>query len=122
MKIAETSDEIFYLDSAKLVAIDHTADTDIFSTTSTFIYNLTGQGTIYTVNKTPATPVFAVDGKGQHVRPLISKLDGKTTNSTIWTWNSLTLNLVTLLALKKLNSWSEPQSLGQLLKQEAITS
>jgi hypothetical protein len=102
MKIAETSDEIFYLDSAKLVAIDHPADTEIFSTTSTFIYNLTGQGTIYTVNKNPSTPVSAVNGKGQDVLPLISKLDGKTTNSTIWTWNSLTLNLGNLAGAQEI--------------------
>jgi hypothetical protein len=54
MQVAETSDEIFYLDSAKLVAIDHPAGSDVFSTMSTFIYNLSGQGTIYTVSKNPA--------------------------------------------------------------------
>ena len=102
MKIAEMSDEIFYLDSAKLVAIDHPANTDVFSTTSTFIYNLTDQGTMYTVSKNPATPISAVDGKGQNVLPLISKLDGKSTNSTIWTWNSLTLNLGNLTGAQEI--------------------
>jgi len=93
MKIAEMSDEIFYLDQAKLVAIDHPANTDVFSTTGTFIYNLAGQGTMYTVSKTPASPVSAVNGQGQNVLPLISKLDGKFTPSQIWTWNNITLNL-----------------------------
>jgi hypothetical protein len=102
MKIAETSDEIFYLDSAKLVAIDHPANTDLFSTTSTFIYNLAGQGTMYTVSKNPALPVSAVDGKGQNVLPLISKLDGNTTSSTIWTWNQLTLNLGNLTGAQQI--------------------
>ena len=102
MKIAEMSDEIFYLDSAKMVAIDHPADMDVFSTASTFIYNLAGQGTIYTVSTNPAPPVSAVDGTGQNVLPLISKLDGKLHSST-WTWNSLTLIPATLLVPKKSN-------------------
>ncbi len=93
MKIAEMSDEIFYLDQAKLVAIDHPINTDVFSTTGTFIYNLAGQGTMYTVSKTPAAPVSAVNGQGQNVLPLISKLDGTFTTSKIWTWNNITLNL-----------------------------
>jgi CARDB len=93
MKIAEMSNEIFYLDQAKLVAVDHPINTDVFSTTGTFIYNLVGQGTMYTVSKTPAAPVSAVNGQGQNVLPLISKLDGNFTTSKIWTWNNITLNL-----------------------------
>ena len=41
--IAEMSNEIFYLDSVKMVAIDHPANVNVFSTASTFIYNLTGK-------------------------------------------------------------------------------
>lgn len=93
MKITEMSDEIFYLDSAKLVAIDHPDNTNVFSTTSTFIYHLSDQGTMYTVSKNPALPVTAVDGKGQNVLPLISKVDGQFTTGTRWTWNNITLNL-----------------------------
>ncbi len=102
MKIAEMSDEIFYLDSAKLVAIDHPANTNVFSTTSTFIYNLAGQGTMYTVSKNPALPFSAVDGNGQNVLPLISKLDGDTTSFAIWSWNHLTLNLGNLTGAKEI--------------------
>ena len=102
MKIAETSDEIFYLDQAKLVAVDHPANTDVFSTTGTFIYNLSGQGTMYTVSKTPAAPVSAVDGNGQNVLPLTSKLDGNFTTSKIWTWNNITLNLGDLSGAKEI--------------------
>lgn len=102
MQIAETSDEIFYLDSAKLVAVDHPADTDVFSTTSTFIYNLSGQGTIYTVSKNLAAPVSAVNGTGQDVLPLISKMDGISTSGARWTWNSLTLNLGNLTGAKEI--------------------
>jgi hypothetical protein len=93
MKIGEFSDEIFYLDSVKLVAIDHPANTDVFSTQSTWVYNLTDPGTIYTVSKEPALPVSAVNGQGQNVLPEISNPDGVYTNATMWTWNSLTLNL-----------------------------
>ncbi len=93
MKIAEMSDEIFYLDQAEMVAIDHPIGTDVFSTTSTFIYNLADQGTFYTVSSNPATPVSAVDGKGQNVLPEISKMDGVFTSGTTWAWNNVTLNL-----------------------------
>ena len=93
MKITEMSDEIFYLDQVKLVTIDHPTNTNVFSTTSTFIYNLANQGTMYTVSKNPAVPISAFNDKGQNVLPSISKLDGSFTNSTIWTWNKLTLNL-----------------------------
>jgi hypothetical protein len=102
-KITEKSDEIFYLDSVKMVAVDHPANVNVFSTASTFIYNLTGQGTIYTVSKDLATPVSAVNGTGQNVLPLISKLDGKYTTSTANTWQSLTLNLGNLSGAKQIS-------------------
>jgi hypothetical protein len=102
MKIAEMSDEIFYLDQAKMVAIDHPAGTDVFSTTSTFIYNLSDQGTMYTVNTKPAAPVSAVDGQGQSILPLISKLDQNFTAGTRWTWNNITLNLGDLTGAKEI--------------------
>ena len=102
MKITEMTDEIFYLDQAKLVAIDHPTNTNVFSTTSTFIYNLANQGTMYTISKNPAAPISAFDNKGQNVLPSISKLDGSFTNSTIWTWNKLTLNLGDLSNAKEI--------------------
>lgn len=102
MKITEMADEIFYLDSAKLVAIDHPANTDIFSTTSTFIYKLKDQGTMYTVSKNPALPVSAVNGTGQNVLPLISKMDDSFTGGTRWTWNNISLNLGNLAGAKEI--------------------
>ena len=93
MNVMETSDEIFYMDAAKLVAIDHPANTDVLSTAGTYIYNLTGQGTYYTVSKTPLTPLSAVNGSGANVLPQISKMDGLFTRGTRWQWNNLTLNL-----------------------------
>ena len=102
MKIAEMSDEIFYLDQAKMIAIDHPIGTDVFSTTSTFIYNLTDQGTMYTVSTNPAIPLSAVDGQGQNVLPQISKMDGVFTSGTTWAWNNITLNLGDLSSAKEI--------------------
>ena len=94
MNIMESSDEIFYLDSAKLVAVDHPANVDVFSTSSTYLYNLTGMGAMYTVRQEPnGSPVSAVDSSGQSVLPQISKMDGISTAGVRWKWNSLDLNL-----------------------------
>jgi hypothetical protein len=102
MNVMETSDEIYYLDAAKLVAIDHPANTDVFSTAGTYIYNLTGQGSYYTVSKNPSTPVSAVNGSGANVLPQISKMDGVFTSGTRWQWNNITLNLGNLTGSKEI--------------------
>ena len=93
MQIAEDTNEIFYLDSVKLLAVDHPAGTDVFSTKSTFVNDLSGQGTIYSLNNHFSTPVSAINGEGQNVLPQVSKLDGVFTTANRWTWNNLTLNL-----------------------------
>ncbi|MGA2680384.1 MAG: CARDB domain-containing protein [Candidatus Bathyarchaeia archaeon] len=103
INIAEDTNEIFYLDSAKLLAVDHPAGTDVFSTKSTFVYNLAGQGTIYSLKNDYSTPVSAVNGQGQNVLPLISKFDGDFTTANRWTWNNLTLNLGNLAGAKNIN-------------------
>ncbi len=100
IKIAEDTNEIFYLDSARLLAVDHPAGTDVFSTKSAFVYNLSGQGTIYTLNNDYTPPVSAVNGQGQNVLPSISKLDGIFTQANRWSWNNLTLNLGDLSGTK----------------------
>jgi hypothetical protein len=102
MNIMETSDEIFYLDSAKLLAIDHPAGVDVFSTSSTYLYNLTGMGTMYTVSKSVTPPISAVDSKGQNVLPQISKVDGNSTEGARWQWNNLDLNLGNLTGAKEI--------------------
>ncbi len=102
-QISEPNDEIFYLDSVKLLAVDHPANTDVFSTRSTFVYDLTGQGTIYTISKNAASPVSAVNGQGQNVLPIISTLDNNFTAATRWTWNNITLNLGNLANAKEIN-------------------
>lgn len=102
VKIAEDTNEIFYLDSAKLLAVDHPAGTDVFSTKSTFVYNLSDQGTIYSLTDNFAAPVSAVNGQGQNILPLISKLDGSFTSANRWSWNNLTLNLGDLSGAKNI--------------------
>jgi len=120
MKIAEDTNEIFYLDSVKLIAVDHPADTNVFSTKSTFVYNLTDQGTIYSVSNDLATPVSAVNGQGQNVLPLISKLDNNFTSANRWTWNNITLNLGNLAGAKNIylvvaarTDWPSTQAGGE---------
>ena len=103
MKIAEDTDEIFYLDSVQMIAVDHPADVDVFSTKSTFVYNLSDQGTIYTVSEDLATPVSAVNGQGQNVLPLISKLDNDFTTANRWAWNNITLDLGNLAGAKNID-------------------
>jgi hypothetical protein len=76
---------------------------NVFSTASTFIYDLKGQGTIYTVNNNLASPVAAVNSAGQNVLPLISKLDENYTPGSVWNWQSLTLNLGNLTGAKNIN-------------------
>jgi hypothetical protein len=102
VKIAEDTNEIFYLDSVQLLAVDHPADVNVFSTKSTFVYDLSGQGTIYTVSDNLASPVSAVNGQGQNVLPLISKLDNNFTTANRWQWNNITLDLGNLSGAKNI--------------------
>lgn len=89
----QNADEIFYIDSASLVIVDHPDDVDVYSTKSTYIYKLEGEGKIYTVGRILSTPVSAVDGYGNDVLPIISKLDGIYTKGHEFQWDVLELNL-----------------------------
>jgi hypothetical protein len=102
MNIMETSDEIYYLDAAKLVAIDHPSNVNVFSTAGTYIYNLANQGTFYTVSKNPSVPISAVNGSGSNVLPQLSIMDGVFTSGTRWQWNNITLNLGKLAGSKEI--------------------
>ncbi|MBT0158453.1 hypothetical protein G4O51_00535 [Candidatus Bathyarchaeota archaeon A05DMB-2] len=93
-------DEIFYLDAAYMVVVDHPANVDVYSTMSNYI-NQAFNGQIYTVSKnTLLTPVSAINEKGEDVRSQISKLDGVFTpgNNGLESpaWNNITLNQLTL--------------------------
>jgi hypothetical protein len=98
--VAEQADEIFYFDAVKMLAVDHPANVNVFSTAKTYIYQLDNLGTIYSVSKTPSLPVSAVNGEGQNVLPQISKADGITTDGRLWQWDTLQLNLGNLSSAK----------------------
>jgi hypothetical protein len=94
MKFTQVSNEIFYMDAVKLVVVDHSPDVDVYSTKGTYIYNLDGQGKIYTVSKNPSAPVSCVNSEGENCLPQISKLDGLYTPSYgDFHWETLELNL-----------------------------
>jgi hypothetical protein len=94
--------EVFYLDQAFMLAVDHPADVNVYSTMVEQYLDPAFMGQIYTINKSPMIPVSAVNEKGENVLPQISKIDKVFTNGTngiqssAWnniTWNRMTLNL-----------------------------
>jgi hypothetical protein len=93
-------DEIFYLDSAFMMVVDHPANVDAYSTMVNYV-NQAFPSEIYTVSKTNLkTPVSAYNEKGENVLPQISKLDGIFTlgNNGLLSpsWDNITLNQLTL--------------------------
>ncbi len=108
MTLAQQWNELFYLDTAYMVVVDHPIGTDVYSTMSNYV-NQAFNGQIYTVNpadlQTPlsATYVWGPAGttaKGQNVLTQISKLDGVFTPGKSGdlspSWNNTYLNQLTL--------------------------
>ena len=93
MTMRQNWDEISYVDSATLVIVDHSPDVDVYSTKATYLYELEGQGTIYTVSKNPDSLISCVNGTGHDVLSLVSERDGITTIGKEFTWDTLELNL-----------------------------
>jgi hypothetical protein len=102
MTLTQMWDELFYIDAVHLVVVDHAPNVDVFSTKGTYIYNLDGQGKIYTVSKKPSMPISAVNGEGENVLPQISKLDGVYTTGREFQWDTLQLNLGNLSSAKEI--------------------
>jgi hypothetical protein len=93
-------DEIFYLDTAYLVVVDHPADIDVYSTMVNYV-NRGFYGEIYTINEDSLlTPISATNEKGEDVLPQISQLDGVFTPSINGvdspSWDNIQLNQLTL--------------------------
>jgi len=93
-------DEIFYLDTAYLVAVDHPNDTDVYSTMVNYV-NRGFYGQIYTVKEDSLlTPISATNEKGEDVLSQISQLDGIFTPASNGvhspSWDNITLNQLTL--------------------------
>jgi len=93
-------DEIFYLDAAYLMVVDHPIGTDVYSTMVNYV-NQAFNGQIYTVSKNNLlTPISAINEKGEDVLSYISQLDGIFTpgsNGLVSpSWDNITLNQLTL--------------------------
>jgi hypothetical protein len=93
-------DEIFYLDAAYMMVVDHPSDVDVYSTMINYV-NPSFMGQIYTVSKDNiATPVSAFNEKGENVLPQIAKLDGVFTPATNGvespSWDDIQINQLTL--------------------------
>ncbi len=100
MRLFQQWDEIFYLDTAYLMVIDHSAGTDVYSTMNNYI-NQAFNGQIYSVNKTNlSTPVSAINEKGESVLSQIQQLDGVFTFGNNGfaspSWDNITSNQLTL--------------------------
>ena len=101
--LTQNWDEIFYLDSAKLMVVDHPSDVDVYSTMVEQYIDPDYMGQIYTVNKEKQlTPLSAFSEKGEDMLPMISDIDDIFTSgedgitSPSWdniNWNRLTLDL-----------------------------
>jgi hypothetical protein len=93
-------DEIYYLDTAYLVVVDHPNDTDVYSTMINYV-NRGFYGDVYTVDKDNLLiPVSAVNENGTDVLPLIAYLDGNFTPASNGvespSWDDIKLNQLTL--------------------------
>jgi len=93
-------DEIFYLDAAYLMVVDHPIGTDVYSTMVNYV-NRHFNGEIYTVSKNNLlTPISAINEKGENVLSHISQVDGIFTpgsNGLVSpSWDNITLNQLTL--------------------------
>ena len=108
MTLFQQADEIFYLDAAYLLVVDHPVGTDVYSSVTNYL-NQGLNDQIYTVNQTSvispvsATYVWGPSGtnaKGENVLPQISKLDGVFTpgnNGALSpSWDNIYLNQLTL--------------------------
>jgi hypothetical protein len=113
--------EIFYLDSAHMMVVDHPAGTDVYSTMVEEYLDPNYMGQIYSISKNPLVPVSAVNEKGENVLSQIAHEDGVSTTgfngllSPAWNniqWNRITLDLGNLsdaqqikLVVKALVTW-----------------
>ncbi len=108
MTLFQQADELFYLDAAYLLVVDHPAGTNVYSSVTNYL-NQGLNDQIYTVNQTSVTsPVSATyvwgpsgtNAKGENVLPQISKLDGVFTpgnNGALSpSWDNIYLNQLTL--------------------------
>jgi len=100
MALFQQWDELFYLDSAYMLVVDHPVGTDAYSTMSNYV-NQAFNGQIYTVNQTGIlSPVAAINEKGENVLADILQIDRVFTPGSngllSLSWDNITLNQLTL--------------------------
>ena len=99
MTLAQQWDELYYLDSAYLMIVDHPVGTDAYTSMTNYL-NKGSTGQIYTVNSSNLlSPVNATNEKGQNVISQILQKDGVYTpgiNGDDSLWNNITQNQLTL--------------------------
>ena len=99
MTLAQQWNELFYLDSAYLMVVDHPIGTDVYTSMTNYL-NKGSTGQIYTVSDgTLLSPVSAVNEQGQDVLAQILQKDGVYTpgiNGDDSVWNNLIQNQLTL--------------------------
>jgi hypothetical protein len=98
--LAQQWDELYYLDSAYMLVVDHQAGTDAYTSMTNYL-NKGSTGQIYTTsNGALQSPVNAINEKGQNVLPQILQRDGNYTpginGDQSPAWNNITLNQLTL--------------------------
>ena len=124
MALFQQWDELFYVDAAYMLVVDHPIGTDVYTTMSNYL-NKGLNDYIFTVNRTNlSTPVSAINEHGDSVLSEISQIDQVFTpgsNGLVSPeWNNITLNQLTLnlgdlsgasqikLVINGMVDWGEP--------------
>ena len=100
MTLAQQWDELYYLDSAYMLLVDHPVGTDAYMSMTNYL-NKGSTGQIYTtISGALLTPLSATNEKGQDVLSQIIQKDGIFTpginGNANPSWNNITLNQLTL--------------------------
>ena len=100
MTLTQQWDELFYLDSAYMMVVDHPIGTDAYTSMTNYL-NKGSTGQVYTVsNGTLLSPISATNEKGENVLPQILYKDGVFTpginGNDGSSWDNITMNQLTL--------------------------
>ena len=100
MTLAQQWNELYYLDSAYLLVVDHPAGTDAYTSMTNYL-NKGSTGQIYTTSSGALlAPISATNEQGQNVLPQILQKDGVYTPGISGTesqrWDNISLNQLTL--------------------------
>ena len=100
MTLSQQWDELYYLDSANMLVVDHPIGTDAYTSMTNYL-NKGSTGQIYTVSDGALlSPISATNEQGQNVLPQIQQQDGIYTpglnGNANPSWNNITLNQLTL--------------------------